>query len=305
VNVAALWLFLLAAADGGTPASGTASTSTSATSSPAPPAPKLSVVAKRWQAPRKPTRGLPLSIGGYSLGCLQGAATLPASGAGYEVLHLGRNRRFGHPLLVAYIQRLAKAAKTQKLGPLVVGDLSQPRGGPTPSGHRSHQTGLDVDVGYVAPPGLRPGHLSSRDRERVGPPAVIDLKTHQQTPAWRSKIPLLLGLAASDPSVDRIFVNPGIKKMLCEAPETAKAPWQARLRPWWAHHDHFHVRLKCPPDSPLCTPQAPPADDGCGATLAWWFSDAETTRTKKKETEAAESEPQLPAACAAVLDAKP
>ena len=301
MNGAALWLLLVVAADGGAPTPLPAA----AAAAPTPPAPKLRIVAKRWQAQRKPTRGPSLSIGGYSLGCLQGAATLPASGAGYEVLHLGRNRRFGHPLLVAYIQRLAVTAKKQKLGPLVVGDLSQPRGGPTPSGHRSHQTGLDVDVGYLAPPGLRPGHLSSRERERVGPPVVFDMKTHQPTAAWRSKIPLLLGLAASDPAVDRIFVEPGIKKMLCEAPETAKAPWQARLRPWWAHHDHFHVRLKCPPDSPLCTPQAPPADDGCGATLAWWFGgDAEATRTKKKEAEAVEAEPTLPPACAAVLDAK-
>jgi murein endopeptidase len=66
------------------------------------------------------------------------------------------------------------------------------------------------------------------------------------------------------------------------------------------------VRLKCPADSPLCTPQAPPADNGCGATLAWWFGgDAEAARTKKKEAEAVEAEPQLPPACAAVLDAKP
>jgi len=298
VKIAAVWSVLLATADGG---------ASPPNASPAPaPQPKQGIVAKRWQSQRRPTDGPALSIGGYSLGCLQGAATLPASGPGYEALHLARNRRFGHPLLVAYIQRLAAAAKIAKLGPLVVGDLSQPRGGPTPSGHRSHQTGLDADVGYVAPPGLRPGHLSARARERVGPLAVVDPKTHAMTPAWTPRVAELLALAAGDPAVDRIFVEPGIKKTLCEAPATAKASWQPRLRPWWAHHDHFHVRLKCPPDSPLCEPQAPPPDDGCGATLAWWFSaDAAATRTKKKEAEAVEAEPQLPPACAAVLDAKP
>ena len=82
----------------------------------------------------------------------------------------------------------------------------------------------------------------------------------------------------------------------------AKAPWQARLRPWWAHHDHFHVRLKCPPDSPQCKPQEPPPDDGCGATLAWWFGeDAAVKRVKKKEAEAEAGEPTLPEACAAVM----
>ena len=93
---------------------------------------------------------------------MQGAATLPASGPGYEALRLGRNRRYGHPKLIAYIKRLGAAAKKAKLGLVVVGNLSQPRGGPTPSGHRSHQTGLDADIGYVAPAGVRAGHLSAR-----------------------------------------------------------------------------------------------------------------------------------------------
>ena len=161
---------------------------------------------------------------------------------------------------------------TAKLGLVVVGDLSQPRGGPTPSGHRSHQTGLDADIGYAAPAGVRAGHLSRQAREQLSPLAVIDLKTHETTGAWTPAVAKLLALAAADPAVDRIFVNPAIKKLLCAGP-TAKAPWQGRLRPWWAHHDHFHVRLKCPADSPQCVPQDPPPDDGCGATLAWWFSE--------------------------------
>jgi penicillin-insensitive murein endopeptidase len=292
MTAAAALLLVLAAADGGAPARAAV---------PAP-VPKRGLVAKQWQAQRAPTKGPALSIGTCSCGCLQGAATLPVSGPGYEVLRLGRNRRFGHPRLVAYIERLAAAAKTKKLGPLVVGDLSQPRGGPTPSGHRSHQTGLDADVGYVAPAGLRPGHLSAGAREHLSPLAVVDTKTQKPTAAWTPKLAELLALAAADPAVDRIFVAPGIKKMLCDGPATAKASWQARLRPWWGHHDHFHVRLKCPPDSPLCVPQDPPPDDGCGASLAWWFSaDAGATRTRKKEGEAVEAEPTLPPACTGLV----
>jgi penicillin-insensitive murein DD-endopeptidase len=130
--------------------------------------------------------------------------------------------------------------------------------------------------------------------------AVVDLKSHAPTSAWGPKVVKLIGAAASDPSVDRIFVNPAIKKMLCEG-ATAKAAWQARVRPWWAHHDHFHVRLRCPADSPLCVPQDTPPDDGCGASLAWWFGgDAETKRAKKKEADATESAFVLPEACAAL-----
>lgn len=261
------------------------------------------LVAKQWQAQHAPAGGPAQSIGTCTCGCLQGAATLPPSGPGYEVLHLQRNRRFGHPLLIAFVQRLAAGARRAKLGPLVIGDLSQPRGGPTPSGHRSHQTGLDADIGYVAPAGLRAGHLADRARERLAAPAVIDLKTHAKTRAWRPKIVSLLGLAAADPAVDRIFVNPAIKKILCEAPTTAQASWQGRLRPWWGHHDHFHVRLKCPPDSPACVPQAPPPNDGCGAPLAWWFSpDAQATQTRKAQADEAKPARTLPPACAALID---
>jgi penicillin-insensitive murein endopeptidase len=222
-------------------------------------------------------------------------------------MRLGRNRRYGHPMLVAFVQRLGLAARHEKLGVVLVGDLSQPRGGPTPSGHRSHQTGLDADIGYAAPAGTRAGHLSRKVREQISPLAVVDLKTHERLPAWTPAVAQLLELAATDPAVDRIFVNPAVKKMLCEGKD-AKAPWQGRLRPWYAHHDHFHVRLKCPPDSPKCEPQAPPPNDGCGPSLAWWFSDdAESRRTKKKEAEEKEPPPpppQMPPTCVEVLQAK-
>jgi penicillin-insensitive murein endopeptidase len=262
----------------------------------------MGVVAKQWRGLLKPAAGPALSIGTCSCGCLQGAATLPVSGRGYETLRLGRNRRYGHPNLVAYIQRVAAAAARAKLGLMVVGDLSQPRGGPTPSGHRSHQTGLDVDLGYVAPPGAR-AKMPADVREHLSPPEVVDAKTHEKKSAWKPTIAKLLAIAAADPAVDRIFVDPGIKKLMCEG-ATARAPWQSRLRPWWNHHDHFHVRLKCPPDSPQCVPQEPPPNDGCGASLAWWFSDdATATRTKKREAAAAEPEPTLPTACEALVQA--
>src|SRR5262245_15636193 len=74
------------------------------------------LVAARWQAQRQPSAGPALSIGTCSCGCLQGAATLPVSGRGYETLRLGRNRHYGHPALVSYVQRLAKAAADAKLG---------------------------------------------------------------------------------------------------------------------------------------------------------------------------------------------
>jgi penicillin-insensitive murein endopeptidase len=142
--------------------------------------------------------------------------------------------------------------------------------------------------------------MSPKARESLSAVAVVNPKTHAKNPGWTEQVPKLLALAAADPAVDRIFVDPAIKKLMCEGPY-AKAPWQSRLRPWWNHHDHFHVRLACPPDSPQCVPQEPIPNDGCGAPLAWWFSeDATATRTKKKEAAAAEPEPALPPECAAI-----
>jgi penicillin-insensitive murein DD-endopeptidase len=285
----------------------------SAVTSPAvpPPTPTLAAAALSaaavWNAQRTPARGSPEALGGYSAGCLQGAQALPASGPGYEALHRLRNRFFGHPTLVDFIRRLGAAAQARHLGLVVVGDLSQARGGPTPSGHRSHQSGLDVDIGYRAPPGARAGRIKKAERERIAPPAVVDLTTHQMSPLWSRRSERLLATAASDPAVDRIFINPAIRRLLCASPARHE-PWFARLRPWWGHHDHFHVRLKCPADSPLCKPQDPPPpedDEGCGATLAWWFSsDASATQTRKSQNDEAQG-PVLPEACAALLAPTP
>lgn len=283
------------------------------TSAAAPASESRAEAAKEWNRLRTPAPGPPRSIGGFSAGCLQGAATLSPSGPGYEVARIGRNRRYGHPELVAFVQRLGAATRRARLGPLVVGDLAQARGGPTPTGHHSHQTGLDADLGYAPPIGLRAGHVTAKQRETLAPVIVVDLKTRQPTAAWGARVIELIALAASDPAVDRIFVHPTVKRLLCEAPRSAKMAWQPRIRPWWGHHDHFHVRLRCPTDSPLCVPQDPIPDDGCGASLRWWFTaDADATLVRKKEAEAVaaaaaaaagEEKVQLPAACTPVRTA--
>jgi len=101
------------------------------------------------------------SIGFYSQGCLAGAVALPITGRSWQVMRLSRNRNWGHPRLVAYLERLAKDARSFGWSGLLVGDLSQPRGGPMPTGHTSHQIGLDADIWLTPmpkpsahPPGL-------------------------------------------------------------------------------------------------------------------------------------------------------
>jgi penicillin-insensitive murein endopeptidase len=250
----------------------------------------------RWSRLRTPKAGPPQSIGAYNAGCVQGAVALPPEGPGFEVMHLHRHRYFGHPMLVEFVRRLADQAQAQRLPVLLVGDLAQARGGPTPSDHGSHQSGLDVDVAYTRPAPMLSQPIAAAAREELQPPAVVDPGTHRLTAAWSPQVASLVALAAEDPLVERIFVNAAVKRELC-ALEPRGTAWVAKLRPWWGHHDHFHVRLRCPPGSPQCRMQAPvPEGDGCDATLDWWFGD-EARRAGPTYRPA----PALPESCHALL----
>jgi penicillin-insensitive murein DD-endopeptidase len=269
---------------------------------PVPPPPGLTAaeVAARWSAQRTPRPGPPRAIGTYAAGCVDGAVALPPSGAGYEALRLGRRRRYGHPVLVDFVRRLGAEVKQKRLGVLLVGDLGQARGGPSPSGHRSHQSGLDVDIGYAFPRWVLRRHPSSKERETIAPPAVVDLVTLELTPFWRPRVLELLQLAASDPAVERIFVNPVVKREAC-ARARPGSEWLRKLRPWWLHHDHFHVRMRCPADSLECEAQPPLGpEDGCGESLRWWFTEDSRVTAARRTTQDA-LPPALPARCEELL----
>ena len=257
--------------------------------------------AQDWAERATPTFTAPQSIGTYTSGCLSGAAALPVSGKGYQVMRLSRNRFYGHPVLIQFIQQLGAVAASEKLGTLLVGDLGQPRGGPTVSGHRSHQTGLDVDIWFLLPKQLDNRVLTANERETWGAPSVVDARTDAvDYRQWTAAHEQILQAAASQPDVDRIFVNPGIKQALCQHKTATSAAWLRKIRPWWKHDDHFHVRLKCPADSPYCDGQASlPAGDGCDASLAWWFSQEAKAPTKKAKPV---PPPPLPALCEQVLN---
>ena len=87
---------------------------------------------------------------------------------------------------------------------------------------------------------------------------------------WTSAYTKVVKTAAEDPSVTRIFVNAAIKKEMCSEAGTDRR-WLAKVRPWWGHSEHFHVRLACP-DYRECKGQPPvPTGDGCGHALDSWF----------------------------------
>ncbi len=251
-----------------------------------------------WSVVAKPTSGINAeSIGKYTAGCIRGATALPINGSGYQVMRLSRKRYYGHPDLIHFIVRLGQETHQQKLGTLLVGDLGQPRGGPTLTGHRSHQTGLDADIWYQLSKEADNRQLSPDERENWGSPSVVKNGAGGiDYLHWSQNNAKVLELAALMPEVDRIFVNAHVKRELCNS--SSSRDWLQKIRPWFAHADHFHVRLKCPKDDRNCYKQDPvPAGDGCGADLAWWFSDD----AKKPAKKAPPTAITLPKECEAVL----
>jgi len=223
--------------------------------------------AHAWDDVDGPAAGDPESIGRYAAGCAVGAARLPPDGPGYQAIKLERNRHYGHPELVRFVEALAARTDAAGLGLLPVGDMSQPRGGPMIEDHASHQLGLDVDVYFR----LDLPRLPQAEREDLDLPSMVDPEQHRLNALFGDAQLELLRQAASDPSVARIFVNPLIKQAMCER-QWQDRSFLRRLRPWFGHEDHLHVRLDCPPASPDCVPQAePPPGDGCGAELASWL----------------------------------
>ena len=189
------------------------------------------------------------TIGFYSKGCLAGAVALPINGATWQVMRLSRNRNWGHPNLVQFLERLAAQAPKTGWHGLLVGDMSQPRGGPMFTGHASHQVGLDADIWLTPMPNRQ---LSRNEREEMSAVMMVrndrlDVDTKVFTPGHLA----IIRAAALEPSVQRIFVNAAIKKALCREAKGDRS-WLSKIRPWFGHDYHFHVRMRCPPGATDC-----------------------------------------------------
>ncbi|MBL4784415.1 MAG: penicillin-insensitive murein endopeptidase [Cohaesibacteraceae bacterium] len=215
----------------------------------------------------------PSAIGSYARGCMAGAEQMPADGPAWQAMRLERGRNWGQPVLVNYLKKLAQTAKNAGEWPgLLIGDMAQPRGGPMLTGHASHQIGLDADI-WLSP---MPAHrMTFKERSET---SAISMLQNGTRVADLKKLSFrhmqLIARAANYPEVARIFVHPGIKKAICDVSKGQSRPWMRKIRPWYGHHYHFHVRLACPPGSTNCKNQnAPPAGDGCGKELSWWLSE--------------------------------
>jgi penicillin-insensitive murein DD-endopeptidase len=214
--------------------------------------------------------------GSYARGCGDGFVQLPETGPTWQAMRLSRNRNWGHPELIGYLQDLSRQAVEIGWNGLYIGDLSQPRGGPMTSGHASHQLGLDADI-WMLPPGRL--NLSITERENISSVSVRTADQRGLTEHWTPRHAQILRAAASDPRVDRIFVTAAVKIELCRTATPEDTPWLQRIRPIQGHNYHFHVRLRCPAGSRDCETQTPTVAElsnggnGCDDTLMWWVTD--------------------------------
>jgi penicillin-insensitive murein endopeptidase len=282
----------------------------------AAPAAAEPTAAKLFGAVPTPTKGTAMPIGTYARGCAAGNVELPETGPTWQAMRLSRDRNWGNPVLVSYLEDLSATVTRLGWRGLYIGDMGNPRGGPMMSGHASHQIGLDADVWFLKPQSLT---LTAAQREKI---SSISIRTDDQLRVnqnWDPSYAAMLKAAASDPRVDRIFVAAAIKLEICKTATAADTVWLQHLRPEAGHQDHFHVRLKCPAGSDLCQTQKPTVSElskggsGCDETLQYWVSDAylhpkpppkPTTPVKPQPHKRTSREylmSDLPAQCAAVL----
>jgi penicillin-insensitive murein endopeptidase len=189
------------------------------------------------------------AIGVHSGGRLKDAAQLPKEGPGYAV-RSGPDRSFGTDSMVEMIRDAAAAMeKTRPNRPkLMVADIAQKYGGrlSNRSGryHASHQTGLDADISF-------PSNHETRDLW----PAFTGGKISERLDEERLWSFLTAMTCAEQNPVIAIFVDTGIKQHLCRwaktrtnitDPNSCAFKTLRALKYSPGHHDHMHVRLRCP-----------------------------------------------------------
>jgi len=255
-----------------------------------------------------PSAQTPKVIGSYTDGCLAGGEQMPISGDTWQVMRLSRNRYWGYPDMIALLKRLSQKAHQDAGWPgILVGDIGQPRGGPALSGHASHQIGIDADIWLTPMPDRL---LSRQEREDMSATMIVrDDRLDIDPKVWTPTHWMVIRDAAQEPAVQRIFVNAAIKKALCREAKGDRS-WLSKVRPWWGHDYHFHIRMRCPAGAGECEGQPSQSEDeGCKPSeLAYWFKDSiihpkpQPPKPPPKLTDGIKLS-AMPAACRAVLNA--
>ena len=243
----------------------------------------------------EPTPGPSESIGSYTNGCLAGAVELPLDSVGFQLVRPSRSRFFAHESTREFMHWYGTQIVESGVDVVLVGDLSEARGGPMPSGHVSHQIGLDIDIWFSRPEYARYRSMTRDERENVTFAYMVEGDESIVRKHWSVDQVNMLRLAAMAPGMERILIHPVIKREICETTPESQRAWMRKLRPWWGHKAHFHVRMRCSQNDPDCVAQAPtPRGDGCD-DLDWWFP------MPPRSPELNANSLKLPARCADIL----
>lgn len=209
----------------------------------------------------------PQSIGAPNNGKLAGAARLKRS---KTVEPRPGTHNFGLPVLVDILKHAAADVASKHRGSvLLVGDLSAAGGGPL-TGHKSHQSGRDADVGFfVANSKGKPIQVhrfmafDGEGKPRTGPAwARFDDARN-----WALVEALFKEEHREGVQVRFLFVSAELKARLLAwaAKHGAKKDVMERaaaamLSPEHVdvHDDHFHVRLRCPAGMSGCVEESLP-----------------------------------------------
>jgi penicillin-insensitive murein DD-endopeptidase len=149
-----------------------------------------------------PTHQEARSIGFYSAGCLADGTALPISGPAWQVMRLSRNRNWGHPTLIRFLENLGlEVRKAGIWNGLLIGDMSQPHGGPMSTGHASHQIGLDADI-WLTPMPKRELTRAERD-EMMSTNVVAHDRLDVDPTRWVPRHGALIKATALDAQVER------------------------------------------------------------------------------------------------------
>lgn len=229
--------------------------------------------------------------GDYNRGCIIGSVPLPEYGIGFQSTRRSRGLYFGHPNTIRVIENIGTKIFAEDLGLILIGNLSKPNGGALFEHSISHQNGLDFDISYQ----LAKKPLSDVMSANFEFKSLLSFdKNSLNKKLWDEKIAEVLKITAEHSEVERILIDPLIKKQLCETEK--HEDWFKKLRPWFKHDNHFHVRLKCPADSKTCVSQDPPPNEiGCdGVAYEWWFSEEAKLMRDGKLAKPAKTTPPAP-----------
>ena len=148
----------------------------------------------------EPLPGPARSIGGYADGCLAGGVALPITGPAWQVMRLSRNRNWGNPELIAFLERLRQQRQEGRLErPVGRRHVAAAR---RPDDHRPRQPSDRARCRYLVHADARPcadargARVQRRGRHgrgRTGSTSIQKSGRHERTE--------LISTAAEDPAV--------------------------------------------------------------------------------------------------------